>query len=75
MTTKVQSRKASRHWREAETLLSEAVALLIRAEAAIGAGGLASRHRAVVHDLVDDVRNVRSNVGYSAAEEERAAAR
>lgn len=72
--TKAQRRKAAREWRRAETLLAKAVEALDAAEAAILAGELASRFRIVVHDLADDVRNARSNVGYAAAEEERAVA-
>lgn len=73
--TKAESRKAARHWREAETLLAAAVELVDRADAALLAGELATRHRRVVQELADGLRNARSNVGYAAADEERAAAR
>jgi hypothetical protein len=72
--TKAQRRRAARNWRVAERMLAKAVEALEAAEAAILAGELASRHRIVVHDLTDDVRNARANVGYAAGAEERAAA-
>ncbi len=73
--TRAQSRRAARHWREAEALLLRATAALDFAGDALDAGELATSQTRIVRDLADAVRNAKSDVGYAAGEQERASAR